>query len=96
MDPLFSRIDGVDGDWSQLTGDVLVAGVGGNPTNVAIRPAADIFEPAQPDTSNPWLAAGIVGGVLALIAALVAALLMRRRGSRGSLRSDGAHSADHQ
>lgn len=96
VDPLFSRIDGVDGDWSQLTGDVLAAGLTGNPTNVAIRPAADIFEPTQPDTSNPWLVAGIVGGVLALIAALVAALLMRRRSSRGSLRSDGAHSADHQ
>lgn len=36
VDPLFDYIDGLDGGWSQLTGDVLAAGAAGTPVDVTI------------------------------------------------------------
>ncbi|OBG46510.1 hypothetical protein A5669_06615 [Mycolicibacterium fortuitum] len=80
LDPVFSYLEGVGGDFSKLTGDVLAAGVGGEPVNVAIRAtenAADTAESsAQPGSRN--LLIGAVVAVAALIG-VAGALLWRRR-----------------
>lgn len=81
VDPLFGYIDGAVKDWSELTGDVLAAGVAGTPTEVAVRPAGNVFEPPQSSTDS-WLKTGaMVGGVTAAlaIAVLAVALFLRRR-----------------
>ena len=78
VDPLFNYIDGLDGGWSALTGDVLAAGAGGVPTNVSIRAAGDTFEP-PPHSSSRWIPVGAGVAVVAAIAVLAAALWSRRR-----------------
>lgn len=88
VDPLFSYIEGLDGGWSALTGDVLAAGSAGVPTNVAIRGAGDIFEPPSDGAggifrlpSHGWSRWVSIGMLVALAAAVVllATLWSRRR-----------------
>lgn len=84
VDPLFGYIDGSVGDWSQLTGDVLAAGAGGTPTDVAIRPTGNVFEPPQSGASGLVVGGVVVAGVLAAIAVLAAVLFSRRRRTRAA------------
>lgn len=83
VDPLFSYIDGLDGGWSALTGDVLAAGEAGVPTNVAVRDSGNKFEPpaepALPQSLNKWIPVGIGVAVLVAIAVVAAVLWSRRR-----------------
>ena len=87
MDPLFAYLDGLDGGWSALTGDVLAAGAAGVPTNVAIRSDADNIDniglpPTQ--SSNQWIPVGVGATVVATIAIIAAALWSRRRRTTGT------------
>ena len=84
VDPLFGYVDGSVGDWSQLTGDVLAAGAGGTPTDVAIRPTGNVFEPPQSGASGLVVGGVVVAGVLAAIAVLAAVLFSRRRRTRAA------------
>lgn len=93
VDPLFSRIDGSAGDWSQLTGDVLAAGTGGDPTNVAIRSSSNVFEPPDSNESSPSLTTYIAGGVVVVLAALAVIVYLLRRRTRASQTPLGAHNA---
>jgi hypothetical protein len=79
VDPLMSYIDGLDGGWSQLTGDVLAAGAAGVPTNIEVRAEADTFEPpsSQPMDNGILVGAGVA--VVAVIATVAVALWVRRR-----------------
>jgi hypothetical protein len=92
VDPLFSYIEGLDGGWSALTGDVLAAGAGGVPTNVAIRADAEAVDtvPTQASTSpKQWIPLGVGLAVVAALA-IVAAVLWsrRRRPERGGVLDD--------
>jgi len=82
VDPLFSYVDGLDGGWSALTGDVLAAGGGRVPTNVAIRDSGNTFEPPSapvlPKSLDQWIPVA-VGVAVVLAIALVAAILWARR-----------------
>ncbi|WP_234814010.1 cellulose biosynthesis cyclic di-GMP-binding regulatory protein BcsB [Mycolicibacterium iranicum] len=85
--PLFSYIDGSTGDWSQLTGDVLAAGAAGTPTNVAIRTADSVFEPALTAASGParhtsYVVAGVVAALIVVV--WIAYLVIRRRRNRST------------
>ena len=85
VDPLFSYIDGSTGDWSQLTGDVLAAGATGTPTNIAIRTAGSVFDPALTTaSSSSRITTYVVGGVIAalVVVALIVLLVLRRRRNR--------------
>ncbi len=98
VDPIFSNFEGSAGDWSQLKGDVLVAGAEGAPTNVAIRPTGNVFEPGS-TASRWWHYGSIVGGVLAAIAAsavlaVAVSLYLRRRNARLTQKLVSAHSID--
>ncbi|KUI04181.1 hypothetical protein AU189_16210 [Mycolicibacterium acapulense] len=79
VDPLFAYIDGQDGGWSALTGDVLAAGEAGVPTNVAIRAKADAYETPDSRTMNRWVVVGAGVATAVAIAAVAAVLLSRRR-----------------
>lgn len=87
VDPLFRYLDGLEGGWSELSGDLLAAGPAGEPTNLAIRTKADgsTGEPGSPiaETAagrHPWRGIGVAAGVLGLIA-IAAALIWSRRNS---------------
>jgi len=87
VDPLFAYLDGLDGGWSALTGDVLAAGAAGVPTNVAIRSDAENIDniglpPTQ--SSNQWIPVGVGATVVATIAIIAAALWSRRRRTTGT------------
>ena len=92
VNPLFDYIDGLDGKWSALFGDVLAAGRAGDPTNLSIfaqQADSDAVEPTQAEESpRPW---GIIGIVLAAAAAVaVAAGILwssRRRKREGTART---------
>lgn len=94
VDPLFNFIDGTAGDWSQLTGDVLAAGGSGNPINIAIRPAGNIFEPPPSSAAGSWLKLWIVGGVLAALVVIAVIVYVLRRKPRQPRKAVGAHSSD--
>ena len=83
VDPLFTYIDGLDGGWSALTGDVLAAGAAGEPINVTIRAddnATDTAEPAEPSQeSNHWIPIGIGAAVVAVAAIVAVTVLSNRR-----------------
>jgi hypothetical protein len=79
VDPLFTYLDGLEGGWTALTGDVLAAGAAGVPTNVAVRADDSTFAPPPPHKRNLWLPGGIGAGVLAVIAILAAMLWSSRR-----------------
>ena len=78
LDPLFDYIDGLNGGWSALTGDLLAAGAAGVPTNLAIRGDDATFEPPS-QSRNRWVLIGIGVAVLAAIAILAATLWSSRR-----------------
>lgn len=83
VDPLFDYIDGLDGGWSALSGDVLAAGEARVPTNVAIRDTSDVFEPPSPpalaQSWHQWIPIVIGVAVVVAIAAIAAILWLRRR-----------------
>lgn len=83
VDPLFDYLDGLDGGWSALTGDVLAAGEARVPTNVAIRDTGNVFEPsptpALPKSVDQWIPIAVGIAVLAAIAVVAAILWSRRR-----------------
>lgn len=85
VDPLFNYLDAPGGGWSQLTGDVLAAGAAGDPTNVAIRSAGEVFEAptATPDPVKQWLPIGIGVAAVAAVAIIAVILLAGRRRSKG-------------
>lgn len=82
VDPVFSYLEGVGGDFSKLTGDVLAAGVGGEPVNLAIRApqnASDTASASAPSGSrNLLIGAGVA---VAAVVGLAGAVLWRRRRS---------------
>ena len=81
VDPVFKYLDGFGGDFSKLTGDVLVAGEWGDPVNMAIRATENTSVNATSSTSSglPNLLIGAGAAVVALIGAAAAALWWRRR-----------------
>lgn len=81
VDPLLNYIGGLDGGWSQLTGDVLAAGRAGVPTNIAVRAEADTFEPPSPRVANQWLLIGVGAAAVVAIVIVLAILGARRRRS---------------
>lgn len=90
VDPLFGYLDGVQGGWSQLSGDLLAAGPAGEPTELSIRTKAggsnaevDSATASSGDGRGPWRGIGIAAGVVALIA-IAGAFVWRRRGSAQS------------
>jgi len=93
VDPLFNYIDGLDGGWSALTGDVLAAGEGGVPTNVAVRDSGNKFEPparsALPRSLSQWIPIGVGAAVVVAIAVIAAILWSRRRRTTEQARADG-------
>ena len=95
VEPLFNYIDGLEGKWSALSGDVLAAGRAGVPTNLSIfaqggGDTAEAVEPADTEqTAPPWRTIGIAAAVLAVIAVGAAILwASRRRRSDASARED--------
>ncbi len=78
--PLFDYIDGLNGGWSALTGDVVAAGPAGDPTSLAIRASDDIFV-AQSEGLRREATIGVGLGLaaVAVIAALLTAVLWSRR-----------------
>lgn len=80
VDPVFSYLEGVGGDFSKLTGDVLAAGVGGEPVNLAIRATQDAAyateTSAQSSSRNVLIGAG---AAVAALVGLAGAVLWRRR-----------------
>lgn len=82
VDPLFGYIEGLEGGWSALTGDVLAAGAGGIPTNVAIRAdteAVDTSAATAPKSLQRWIPLGVGAAVVAVIAIVAAMLWTKRR-----------------
>ncbi|WP_396925496.1 hypothetical protein [Mycolicibacterium sp.] len=79
VDPLFSYLDGLTGGWSQLSGDVLAAGVAGTPTIATIRQDGSTFEPPPPHKTNKVVLGGIGVGVVVAIAIVAATLWSGRR-----------------
>ncbi|MGB3482373.1 MAG: hypothetical protein WBB07_09185 [Mycobacterium sp.] len=94
VDPLFDYLQGLDGGWSQLTGDVLAAGAAGVPINVAIRAgsaSSDSVDSAAPQPSpslNPWVPIGVGVAIVALIAVIGTAVWSRKRRSPGGALDD--------
>lgn len=88
VDPLFNYIDGLDGGWSALSGDVLAAGEARVPTNVAIRDSGNTFlppsAPALPTSLNQWIPIAIGVAVVVAIAVVAAILWSRRRPGHGN------------
>jgi hypothetical protein len=93
VDPLFNYIDGLDGGWSALTGDVLAAGAARVPTNVTIRDTGNTFEPprspALPTSLDQWIPIAVGVAVIAAIAVVAAILWSRRRRSTENPPDDG-------
>jgi hypothetical protein len=95
VDPLFDYVDGLDGKWSALFGDVLAAGEAGVPTNLSIfadsaDDGGDIDSSKSDGTQPPWLAIGIGAAVVAVLAVAAAILWSSRRRRR----SHRAHAPD--
>ena len=94
VDPLVNSIDGPNGNWSGLTGDVLAAGAAGVPTNLDIRAGDDAAANAQPQAENAsssssinrWIPIGVGVAVVVLVAAALLGWLARRR--RGPYRGE--------
>lgn len=80
VDPVFSYLEGVGGDFSKLTGDVLAAGAGGEPVNLAIRATQNGAgaDESSAQSSSRTLLVGAAVAVAALIG-LAGVLLWRRR-----------------
>jgi len=80
VNPLFDYIDGLDGGWSQLTGDTLAAGAAGIPIDVAIH--------SQDSTTTPHTGWShrlqIIGGLVLAALVLGAGAFWWRRRSRDS------------
>lgn len=85
VDPLFDYLGQLEGGWSALTGDVLAAGAGGDPTNITIRDSADPSRGTESDQSTSsglvkrWAPVGIAVLIAASIAAIAAFSWSRRR-----------------
>ena len=93
VDPLFDYIDGLDGGWSALTGDVLAAGEARVATNVAIRDNGNTFvppsAPALSRSLNQWIPIGVGVALVVAIAAIAAILWSRRRRTTAQPQADG-------
>lgn len=93
VDPLFNYIDGLDGGWSALSGDVLAAGAARVPTNVSIRDTGDTFEPpsapALPKSLDQWIPIAVGVAVVVAIAVVAAILWARRRRNTEITPGDG-------
>jgi hypothetical protein len=82
VDPLFRYIEGLDGKWTALFGDVLAAGRAGEPINLSVfaEPSAENTQEPQQAESTPIPWALIGAGVAALaVAAVVAGILVSSR-----------------
>lgn len=85
VDPLFTYIDGLEGKWSALSGDVLAAGRAGVATNLSVfaQPTSeDVADSPPAQTSPPWTVIGIAVAVAAAIAILAGILWSRLRRKR--------------
>lgn len=85
VDPLFTYIDGLEGKWSALSGDVLAAGRAGVATNLSVfaQPTGeDVAESAPAETSPPWTVIGIAVAVAAAVAILAGILWSSLRRKR--------------
>ncbi|KUI43267.1 hypothetical protein AU197_25410 [Mycobacterium sp. IS-1590] len=89
IDPLFGYVDGLEGKWSALSGDVLAAGKAGVPTNLSIFSQRDVDDRAASSESSmrgwlqaPWVVIGIGVAVIAVLALAAAILLLSRRRRR--------------
>lgn len=79
VEPLFDYIDGLNGGWSTLVGDVLAAGAAGVPANITVRASDDIFTPPSQGWSR-WAVIGAgLAGVLAVAVIGVTLWSSRRR-----------------
>ncbi|OAN42375.1 hypothetical protein [Mycolicibacterium iranicum] len=85
VDPLFTYIDGLEGKWSALSGDVLAAGRAGVATNLSVfaQPTGeDVAEAPPAETSPPWAVIGIAVAVAAagaILAGILWSSLRRKR-----------------
>jgi hypothetical protein len=89
VDPLLEYIDGLEGKWSALSGDVLAAGEAGVPINLSIfaqggDTAEAVEQPDTEQTSPPWRTIGIAAAVLIVIAVVAAILWASRRRRSGA------------
>lgn len=90
VDPLFSSVDGPNGNWAGLTGDVLAAGAAGVPTNLSIRAGdnaaqsqdAQAEDQSSSESVNRWVPIGVVVAAVVVAAIVLAWLLARRRRNR--------------
>ncbi|CAN5260215.1 hypothetical protein BH11ACT7_BH11ACT7_28050 [soil metagenome] len=87
VDPLFGYLGGLEGSWSELSGDVLAAGAAGDPANTTIRspgeaggsPTATSPATSSPQSSKHWLLIGVAVAVVAVVAVVAAVSAARRR-----------------
>ncbi|MCV7055887.1 Uncharacterised protein [Mycolicibacterium gilvum] len=99
VDPLFNYLGQLEGGWSALTGDVLAAGTGGDPTNVAIRDAADpsqgsaVEQGTHTDFVGRWAPVG-VAVLIAVSVAAIAAYLWSRRRRAATVNANGSETSD--
>jgi len=94
VNPLFDYIDGLDGKWSALFGDVLAAGRAGDPTNLSVfaqdTTTDDASEPAQSEqSSSPWGLIGIVLAAAAVLAVVAGVIWSSRRRKRTQVSRTG-------
>ncbi|PQE01303.1 hypothetical protein CYL16_09680 [Mycobacterium sp. EPG1] len=89
VNPLFGYIDGLDGKWSALFGDVLAAGRAGDPTNLSIfaERAGSDDAPEQPRSEAGPVSGKVIGiGVaVAVVAAAGVAIMWSSRRSKRNL-----------
>lgn len=91
-EPLFTHLAALKNGWTDLSGDVLLAGQGAQPQTLTIRAAGPVELPAASGTH--WkLVAWLVAGVLLVMAGLVAFLYLRRRRNTKAARGDNAKTA---
>ncbi|WP_234711997.1 hypothetical protein [Mycolicibacterium setense] len=85
VDPVFSYLDGFGGDFSKLTGDVLAAGVGGDPVNLAVGATDNPADAAQTSAQSHSrrLLVGAAVAVVAALGAAASAMWSRRRRTTG-------------
>ncbi|MGE2836567.1 hypothetical protein [Mycobacterium sp. SMC-4] len=90
VDPLLGYLDGLTDGWSQLSGNVLAAGIGGVPTELTI--GAGDSEEAEPQDGGTslWTIVGVAVAAVAVILALVGSWWWRMRRTR----SERAQPAD--